>query len=159
MNICLHVQQLSCLSNFNETRIFSTDFRKILDQILRKSVQWEPNCFMRTYKLMDRQTHRHEEAKSPFAVLQTRLKTNKWTRYNTKGWNMVSRVKLSGGKQTAEILRFNTERCMSEQWSPDSAENCRCCKNHTKSTSFVVAGSLLSLVSVVKTVDCRYPQR
>jgi len=55
---------------------------------------------------------------------------------------MVSWVRPSEGKETAEILRFNTERCMSEQGSPDSAENCKCCKNHTKSTAFADARSL-----------------
>jgi len=41
------------LSHFNETEIFATGFLKILKcQISWKSVQWEPNCSMRT----DRQT-------------------------------------------------------------------------------------------------------
>jgi hypothetical protein len=62
---------------FSWNSIFSKDVRKMLDQIYWKSVQWEPNCSMRTDKLMDgrthRQTDRHEEAKSLFAVLQTLL--------------------------------------------------------------------------------------
>jgi len=47
------------LSDFTETKIFWTDFRKTLVYyIKRKSVQWEPSCSMRTDVQMDRQTWR-----------------------------------------------------------------------------------------------------
>jgi hypothetical protein len=50
----LHVKYLLLLSDFNQTCIFSTDFRKTLKyQISRKSVQLEQSCFRRT----DGRTH------------------------------------------------------------------------------------------------------
>jgi hypothetical protein len=48
----LHVKQPFVLSRFNETRICSTDFRKILISNFMKIRPWEPSCSMRT----DRQT-------------------------------------------------------------------------------------------------------
>ena len=45
------------IERFNETWIFSTDFRKARQyQISWKSVQWEPSCSMRMYGRTDRQT-------------------------------------------------------------------------------------------------------
>ena len=52
--IGLHIKYHLFLSDLNGTRIFSTDFRKLLKhQISWKSVQWEPICSMRTDRRTD----------------------------------------------------------------------------------------------------------
>jgi len=59
MYIGLHANCPLFLSDFNDNHILSQDFRKILKyQILRKSVQWEPSCSIRTDIRKDGQTWR-----------------------------------------------------------------------------------------------------
>jgi hypothetical protein len=54
MYIDLHVKYSLILSDFNETLIFWTDFRKMLKyQISWKSVQWKENCSVRTDEQTD----------------------------------------------------------------------------------------------------------
>jgi hypothetical protein len=90
----LHVKYPLFFSYFNETWIFSTDFREILlYQILWKSFQWEPSCPLRTDRRTDGRTERHDETNSYFfANLRMRLKkSGKWNIYRSqmKGWGSV----------------------------------------------------------------------
>jgi hypothetical protein len=62
MYISLHVMYLLFFSDFNQTWIFWTDFRKVIKhQISGKCVQWEPRCSMRTG------VRRHEKSNSRFS--------------------------------------------------------------------------------------------
>ena len=64
MNIILLVKYPLFSSDFTETSILSTDFRKTLKyQISWKVVQLEPSCFMRT----DSRTSRHDAANCRFS--------------------------------------------------------------------------------------------
>ena len=60
MCIGLHVKYRLFLLDFNQSWIFRTDFSKN-----PQSIQWQPRCSMRT----DRQTDRHDKAKSRFPQL------------------------------------------------------------------------------------------
>jgi hypothetical protein len=73
MLVGLHIKYPLLLSDFNESWIFSTDFREELKyQISWKFVQWESCCFLRTDRRTGRQaggrTDWHDEAFGNFAI-------------------------------------------------------------------------------------------
>jgi hypothetical protein len=52
-----HVKEPPIVSDFNETWLFLTEFRKLLKyKILRKYVHWEPSCSLRTNRHTDGRT-------------------------------------------------------------------------------------------------------
>ena len=67
-DIVINMHESSCkvpllLSDFNESYISSTDFRKtLIYQLSRKSLQWEPSCFMLTHTRA--RTHAHTRARA-----------------------------------------------------------------------------------------------
>jgi len=68
-NICWsYVNYTLFVSEFNETCIFLTDFRKVLKyQSSWKVIQWELNCSMWTDGQTDRQSAKHDETHSCFS--------------------------------------------------------------------------------------------
>jgi hypothetical protein len=83
MYIDLRVKYPLFLSDFNETRIFSTGFRNILKyKISRKSIQWEPSCSMLTDT-----TKLRNNCFPQFCG--TRIKTMGWTKTEESRWNVV----------------------------------------------------------------------
>jgi len=71
----VHVKFPLFLSGFNKTRIFSTDFRKILEyKISQKSAQWEPRCSVQK----GGRTDRHDDVSSRFSQFNvSTLKTKR----------------------------------------------------------------------------------
>jgi hypothetical protein len=92
INVLMSWPKYSLLSEFSQSWIFSTDFRKILRyQISWKSVQWKLSCSM----LADGQADRHDEANSRLsqfcerawkAERATNLKTNRERRLSANAW-------------------------------------------------------------------------
>ena len=75
--VCWSSCEVPVLSDFNGTRIFSTDFRKMLKyNISWISVQRKPSCSMRT----DGQTWR--SSRSFFAILRTPLEAEKYKMFD-----------------------------------------------------------------------------
>ena len=64
MYIRFPVTYLSFLSDFNKTRILSTDFR---EKLIRRYVQWEQSCAMRTGKQTAGLKDKHDEYKTRFS--------------------------------------------------------------------------------------------
>ena len=79
MYIDLHVKYQLFLSDFNETWLFRTVFRKILRyKIWRNSVQWEPSCSVRT------DGHEANSRSSQFCELAYKGGSNSYTRWITQ---------------------------------------------------------------------------
>jgi hypothetical protein len=79
INLYSYSHKVTVLSDFNKTRIFLTDFRKILEyENSWKSVQWKSSCVMRTDKRMDGQT----DMTNLIAALRNFAKAHKWLNFH-----------------------------------------------------------------------------
>jgi hypothetical protein len=83
MCIGVHVKYPLFFSDVNETWIFSTNFWKSLKyKISWKTIQWEPSCFVRT----DRRIDRHDEFNS---------RCSKFFEKHLKIYNMLSSLEYN----------------------------------------------------------------
>jgi len=86
------------LSDCNETRLFSTNFREILKyQISWKSVHWEPNCSMRTEGQTWRIVAFHSFSKAP----------KHWATISCLAWTQTGYYCVTA-PSTCSVIHLNT---------------------------------------------------
>ena len=103
-SIFVFMWSIRCVCQIEMTRIFSTDFRKILKyQISLKPVRWEPSCSVHT--------DRHDEAYSCFfASFWTRLKMYKIL------WTLIATLSLCVWVSMSNRFLLRALRTRKTQW-------------------------------------------
>ena len=116
MYIAVHVKYHLCLSDFNETSTFLTDFEKIhWYQISWKSVQWEKSCDTGT----DRPAERYNEINSRSSKFCERAKKRRiWEKFRLETLKWVS-TKLEYIVKKSLVIYTSTEKRTKSggQWS------------------------------------------